>query len=64
MGFLEDVAKNITLKAITEISKYENGKPDPYKAAGIAAGTGNFSSPKDKAMLGAILGNEGAFYDD
>ncbi len=64
MGFLEDIAKNITLKAIAEMSKDKNGKIDPYKAAGIAAGTGNFSSPKDKAMLGAILGSEGAFDDD
>lgn len=64
MGFLEDIAKNITLKAIAEMSKDENGKVDPYKAAGIAAGTGNFSSSKDKAMLGAILGSEGTFDDN
>lgn len=63
MGFLEDLAKNLALWGAVQASKDANGKPDPYKAAGIAAGMGNFSA-SDGARLGAMLGSEGAFDDD
>jgi len=63
MGFLEDLAKNLALWGAVQASKDANGKPDPYKAAGIAAGMGNFSAG-DRARLGAMLGSEGAFDDD
>ncbi len=63
MGFFEDLAKNVALWGAVQASKDANGKPDPYKAAGIAAGMGNFSAG-DRARLGAMLGSEGAFDDD
>lgn len=63
MGFFDDLAKNAALWGAVEASKDANGKPDPYKAAGIAAGMGNFSL-SDRAKLGAMLGSQGAFNDD
>lgn len=63
MGFLEDLAKNVALWGVVQASKDANGKPDPYKAAGIAAGMGNFSAG-DRVRLGAMLGSEGAFDGD
>lgn len=63
MGFLEDLTKNAALWSAVQASKGSDGKPDPYKAAGIAAGMGRFSA-SDVARLGAILGSEGAFDDD
>ena len=63
MGFLDDLMKSAALQGCIEASKDENGKPDPYKAAGMAAGMGHFSA-KDQAMLGAMLGSQGAFDDD
>ena len=43
MGFFEDLMKDLELWGAVQASKDKNGKPDPYKAAGIAAGMGNFS---------------------
>ncbi len=63
MGFFDDLAKNIALWGAVQASKGSNGKPDPYKAAGIAAGMGHFSAG-DRARLGAMLGSEGAFDSD
>lgn len=60
MGFLDGLAKSAALWGAVQASKDENGKPDPYKAAGIAAGMGNFSL-SDRARLGAMLGSQGAF---
>lgn len=60
---LEDFSRNARLKAIVEASRDENGKIDVAKATGISMGLGNTSS-QDIAMLGAILGAEGAFDDD
>lgn len=60
MGFFDELAKNAALWAAVEASKDKNGKPDPYKAAGMAAGMGNFSL-SDRARLGAMLGSQGAF---
>ena len=62
-GFFEELAKNIALAGAVEASKDENGKPDPYKAAGMAMGMGNFSF-EDQMRLGAMLGAQGAFDDD
>ena len=62
-GFLESLLKSAELYAAVKASKDSKGKPDPYKAAGIAAGMGH-TSLEDTAMLGAILGSEGAFDDD
>ena len=62
-GFFEELAKNIALSAAVEVSKDKNGKPDPYKAAGMAMGMGNFSF-EDQMRLGAMLGAQGAFDDD
>lgn len=60
---IEDAAKNTRMKAIVESSRDENGKIDIAKATGISLGLGN-TSDRDIAMLGAILGSEGAFDDD
>ena len=60
MGFLDELAKNAALWAAVEASKDKNGKPDPYKAAGMAVGMGNFTL-SDRARLGAMLGSQGAF---
>lgn len=60
MGFLDDLAKNAALLSAVEASKDKNGKPDPYKAAGMAIGMGN-GSFGDIARLGAMLGSQGAF---
>lgn len=62
MGFWDDLAKDLSLWAAVEASKDKNGKPDPYKAAGMAAGMGNFSF-SDQMTLGAMLGSQGAFND-
>ena len=53
----------IKLWGAVQASKGSDGKPDPYKAAGIAAGLGH-TSPSDIAMLGGMLGSQGAFRDD
>lgn len=63
MGFFDNLLKNIALQGCIEASKDENGKPDPYKAAGMAAGFGHCSF-EDRAMLGGMLGAQGAFDDD
>jgi len=63
MGFFEDLMKDLELWGAVQASKDKNGKPDPYKAAGIAAGMGNFSW-SDQAMLAGMLGSQGAFDDD
>ncbi len=63
MGFWDDLAKDLSLWAAVEASKDKNGKPDPFKAAGMAAGMGNFSF-SDQVTLGAMLGSQGAFDDD
>ena len=63
MGFFEDLIKDVELWGAVQASKDKNGKPDPYKAAGIAAGMGNFSW-SDQAMLAGMLGSQGAFDDD
>lgn len=63
MGFFDELAKNAGLWAAVEASKDKNGKTDPYKAAGMAAGMGNFSL-SDRARLGAMLGSQGAFDTD
>ena len=62
-GFFEGLIKDIALAAAVEASKDKKGKPDPYKAAGMAAGMGNFSFD-DQMRLGAMLGAQGAFDDD
>lgn len=59
-GIFDNLAKNAALWGAVEASKDENGKPDPYKAAGIAAGMGNFSF-SDRLRLGAMLGSQGVF---
>lgn len=62
MGFFDDLANNAALWGwgAVEASKDRNGKPDPYKAAGIAAGMGIFSF-SDRLRLGAMLGSQSAF---
>ncbi len=63
MGFWDDLAKDLSLWTAVQASKDKDGKPDPYKAAGMAAGMGNFSF-SDQMRLGAMLGSQGAFDDD
>ena len=64
MGLLDDLERGARLQAAIEASKDSTGKPNPYKAAGIAMGMGKGYSMRDAAMLGAMLGSQGAFDDD
>ncbi len=62
--FLEELADHFALMHAIEASKDTNGKPDPYKAAGIAWGMKGNLSWGDIANLGAMLGTQGAFDDE
>ena len=62
-GFFEGLVHDATLYSAVQASKDSNGKPDPYKAMGMAAGTGHTSN-YDRTRLGAMLWAEGAFKDD
>lgn len=62
-GFIDSLFDSMMLWAAVQDSKDFNGKPDPYKAAGIAYGLkGNLNSA-GMAELGTYLGAEGAFDD-
>lgn len=63
MRFFDNLIKNIALQDCIEASKNENGKPDPYKAAAMAAGLGHYSLD-DCARLEGMLGAQGVFDDD
>lgn len=62
-GFLESIIEAICLGSIIEASKDKNGKPDPYKAAGIVYGSGMLDN-SNTGSFGAMLGAMGAFDDD
>ena len=62
MGFLDDLGKSLSFQAMIEASKDKNGKPDPWKVAGMAAGMG--LDPSQLAGLGAMLGAQGGFDED
>ena len=62
-GLVEDFASTMEMKAAIEASRDENGKIDVAKATGISMGLGHMSD-NDIAMMGAMLGAEGAFDDD
>lgn len=62
-GFFDDLAKIIELQGIVQASKDSNGKPDKWKAGGIAVGLG-YDSWDDIMTLGAMLGSQGTFDDD
>jgi len=64
MGFFDDLVRDIEFMGAVEMSKNSKGKPDPYKAAGIAYGMRDDLSWSDTALLGAMLGSQGAFDDD
>ena len=64
MGFLDDLEKGARFQAAINASKDSTGKPDPYAAAGIVMGMGKGYSLKDAAMLGTMLGSQGAFDDE
>ena len=63
MGFWDRLIKTFSLGAAVEESKDDRGKPDPYKAEGIAAGMG-YSSSDDRLELSDMLHAQGAFDDD
>lgn len=65
-GFLDSFSDSFVKWSVSEYSKSttKNGKPDPYVAAGIAAGMGRFNTTEDRLKLAAILGSQGAFDDD
>ena len=63
MGLLDDLERDARLHAAILASRDETGKPDPYKAAGIVMGMGHGYSLQDVAMLGGMLGRQGAFDD-
>lgn len=60
-GFIESLLDSFSLWAAVQDSKDSNGKPDPYKAAGIALGMRGDLSTADILELGGYLGAEGAF---
>lgn len=62
-GFFEGILKDIMLAGVVEASRDNSGKPDPYKAAGIAMGFGH-TSLEDQMRLATMLGAEGAFDPD
>lgn len=64
MGFFDDLEKGVRFQAAINASKDSTGKPDPYAAAGIVMGMGKGYSLKDAAMLGTMLGSQGAFDDE
>lgn len=53
-GFFEGILKDIMLAGAVEASRDNSGKPDPYKAAGIAMGFGH-SSLEDQMRLATML---------
>ena len=63
-GFFESLIESAALYSAVQASKCADGKPDPYKAAGMVFGAKGDLSNSDIAELGAILGAEGAFDDD
>lgn len=63
MGFIESLLEGMIMNAAVQASKDANGKPDPYKAAGMLFGAKGSLSDSDLAELGTILGAEGAFDD-
>ena len=62
MGFFDDFGETFAMQAMIEASKNKKGKPDPWAAAGMAAGFG--MDPSQFATLGAMLGAQGAFDED
>lgn len=60
-SFLEDLTDYFALQHAVEVSKGPDGKPDPYKAAGIAWGLKGNLSLSNIADLGSLLGAQGAF---
>lgn len=60
-GFIESLIDGFSLWAAVQNSKDSNGKPDPYKAAGIAYGAHSDLSTADLLELGGYLGAEDAF---
>lgn len=64
MGLLDDLEKAVRFQAAINASKDSTGKPNPYAAAGIVMGMGCGYSLGDAAMLGGMLGAQGAFDDE
>ena len=62
MGFFDDLGQTLAMQAMIEASKNKKGKPDPWAAAGMAAGFG--MDPSQMAELGAMLGAQGAFDEE
>lgn len=60
-GFIEGLLDDFSLWAAVQDSKDSSGKPDPYKAAGIAYGARGNLSTADLLELGGYLGAEDAF---
>ena len=54
----------LALLLIALFSEDDNGKVDPYKAAGIAWGIKGDMSADETARFGAMLGAIGAFDDN
>lgn len=62
-GFFESLLDDFLLFSAVEASKDKKGRPDSVAAAAIAAGLGR-TSAEDTALLGAMLGAEGAFDEE
>lgn len=62
-GFFEHLLDGFLRWGAVQASKDQQGRPDPYKAAGIALGMKGDLSAADMLELGGLLGAEGAFDD-
>lgn len=60
-GFMESLFDSALLWAAVQDSKDADGKPDPYKAAGIAYGMRGDLPLSELMELGGYLGDQGAF---
>lgn len=63
-GFFDSLMKDINMWGAVQASKDSKGKIDPYKAAGMAWGSGKIKSFEDIMRLGAVLGSQDAFDED
>ena len=59
-AYLDDVGRDLEMRAIIKMSRSKSGKIDVAKATGIAMGLGH-TSADDLATFGAHLGASGAF---
>lgn len=62
-GFVEHLLDGLRQWGAVQASRDQQGRPDPYRAAGMALGMKGDLSSADMLALGGLLGAEGAFDD-